>query len=414
MIREIECVAAFDAQKIAVRAALVAVIAADNFHSCIAAPDSQSCLAAVAAVRADRAHVLHFPGPRLVAICTRSQRTHGANIDAHAAFFAFQVIFFIRRDDRTHAAALHPQRPNVHGLAADAHAAVTQNATRPVEEHNRRPLLFLLMILRLHEFRFRGAVRKCHVLQFALAARVADRTVQGMIPQQHLDHALARLVHLRAVGTDDHAFAHHGGAGGLQLGHFFHLHQAHATRALQRQVRVVAKGRHLDARTLAGLNEQRSHRSRELLAVHCEIYISHREFSAPSQASVRSRLLSRTGTACLPNDLQTLYGTSSQTQWSASPPHPPADRTSGPACSPPGTACCRCLFSSRRQSENGSAFFPANPCLRGTGCTIRNFHGDKTSSCAKQTSRYIARHRSPPLRRNRAWNPPSPRNRNPC
>src|SRR5271155_1500786 len=153
MIREIEPIAALDAEKIAVRTTLVAVIAADNLHARIAAAHTQSRLAAVSAVRANGAYVLHFPGPRLVAIRSRGERAHRANVDAHAALFAFQMIFFIGRDDRTHASVLHAQRPNVHGLAADAHAAVTQNAPRTVKKPNRSPLLLFLMVLRLHEFR---------------------------------------------------------------------------------------------------------------------------------------------------------------------------------------------------------------------------------------------------------------------
>ena len=69
------------------------------------------------------------------------------------------------------------------------------------------------------------------------------------------------------------------GARGLQLGHLLHLHQAHAASALQRKIGVVAERRHLDAHALAGLNEQRPRRSRELLAVNCEIYISHGKFN---------------------------------------------------------------------------------------------------------------------------------------
>src|SRR5271169_5090447 len=103
-------------------------------------------------MRADRAHVVHLPRARLVAIRAGGQRTHGADVDAHATLFAFQMIFFIGSDEGTHAAVLHAESPNVHALAADAHAAVAENAARPVEEHHRRPLLLLLVVLRLHEF----------------------------------------------------------------------------------------------------------------------------------------------------------------------------------------------------------------------------------------------------------------------
>src|SRR5271154_3322613 len=188
MVGEIESVAAFHAQEIAVDAALVAVVAAHNFHAGIGAAHAQSRLAAVSTVGAGSAHMLHLPWPRLVAIGTGSQRAYRADINAHAALFAFEMVFFIGGNDGTHAAVLHPQRPHVHAFATDAYAAKAQNAARPVEINHRRPLLFLAMVLDVDELRLGSAVRERHVLQFAFAAGVAHRAVERVIAQQHLDH----------------------------------------------------------------------------------------------------------------------------------------------------------------------------------------------------------------------------------
>ena len=91
-MREIESVASFDAEKIAVDAALVAIVPAHDFHAGIGSAHAQRRLAAVGTVSAGRAHVLHLPGTRLVAIRARSQRAHRANVDAHAALFAFEMV----------------------------------------------------------------------------------------------------------------------------------------------------------------------------------------------------------------------------------------------------------------------------------------------------------------------------------
>src|ERR1700751_5781983 len=95
MIREVESVATLDAEEVSVRAALVAVIAADNFHSRVGAAHSERGFAAVAAMRADSADVLHLPRTGLVAICAGSQGTDGANVDTHAAFFALEMVFLV-------------------------------------------------------------------------------------------------------------------------------------------------------------------------------------------------------------------------------------------------------------------------------------------------------------------------------
>ena len=223
----------------------------------------------VPAMRADGAHIVHFPRTRLVAICSGSKRADRTNIDAHAAFFAFEMVVLVGRDDRTDATVLHAERPHVHAFAADAHTAIAQNAARPVEVHHRRPLLLFPVVLGLGEFGFRRAVGKRHVLQFALAAGIAHRAIQRMVAEHELEHRLARLTHLVAVRRNDHALGHGRGAGGLQLGHLLDLHDAHAARALQRESGVIAERGHFNAHALAGLDQQRARGGRDLLAVDC-------------------------------------------------------------------------------------------------------------------------------------------------
>jgi len=65
------------------------------------------------------------------------------------------------------------KREDVHAFAAHANAAITKDAARTIEENHWRPLLLVLMVLGLHEFRLGGAVGKRHVLQFALTAGIA-------------------------------------------------------------------------------------------------------------------------------------------------------------------------------------------------------------------------------------------------
>src|SRR5438034_8121697 len=93
VMREIECVAALDAKEIAVDTALVAIISAHDLHTGIGTTDAQSSFASITAMGASRANVLHLPGTRFVAIRARGQRAHGADVDAHAALFALEMIF---------------------------------------------------------------------------------------------------------------------------------------------------------------------------------------------------------------------------------------------------------------------------------------------------------------------------------
>ena len=68
MIEEIKGIAALDAEEVAIDPALIAVVATHNVHSCIGAPDAECRFAAITAMRANRANVLHFPRTGLVTI----------------------------------------------------------------------------------------------------------------------------------------------------------------------------------------------------------------------------------------------------------------------------------------------------------------------------------------------------------
>src|ERR1700694_2456399 len=161
-MRKVKSVASLDAQEIAVDPTLVTVVTADDLRAGFAPAHAQRGLASIPAVGADRAHVVHLPRTRLVAIGARGERADRTDVDAHTALFAVEMVVLIgrtdiRSNDGTDAAILHAESPNVHAFAADAHAAVAQDAARAVEIHHWRPLLFFLVVLGLHEFRLGGA-----------------------------------------------------------------------------------------------------------------------------------------------------------------------------------------------------------------------------------------------------------------
>src|SRR3990172_1859612 len=228
MLDEVIRVAALDAKKFTVDAAVVPVVAAQDF----VLADAQGGLAAVAAVRADRAEVGDLPRARLVAVGAAGERPHRTNVNAHAALFTFEVVAVVRGNLGMRAPAHDTERAHPHAFRADPHAAVTEDAARRVEVNDRRPLLLLDVALLLDETAFGGPVTKHHVLQLALASLVADRAIERMVAEQKLEHRPPRLRDLCRRGADDHALPHRDGAGGLELRRFLNLDQAHAARGL--------------------------------------------------------------------------------------------------------------------------------------------------------------------------------------
>ena len=253
MLREIKAKAPLHAQEILVDAAQVAVIRTQN----LVIAHAQRRLAPVRTMRAHRRNVVHLPGARFVAIRPAGQRPHRANVNAHPAFFAFQVIFAVGNDHAVRAAHPHAQGLHVHAFIAHPHAAETKNAPRSIVINELRPLFLRPVNLFLHKAAGIRAVAEHHVLQLALAALVAHRAIQRMIRQQKFQHVLARVADLLGVRSNDHALRGDHRAGRLQFRRFFDFHQAHPARRLQRKSGVVAERRHLRPDAPRCFEEQR-------------------------------------------------------------------------------------------------------------------------------------------------------------
>src|SRR5581483_1421676 len=136
---EIEGVAALHAQKFAIHARAIAIVGAND----LSISHSERGFAAVRAMRADSPDVLHLPGTRLIAIAAGCQRAHWADVDASAAFIAFEMVTTIRNDLGSRPAISDTERVYAQAFTADAHTAVTKDAARRIVKHNRRPLLFI-------------------------------------------------------------------------------------------------------------------------------------------------------------------------------------------------------------------------------------------------------------------------------
>src|SRR5438270_7774307 len=120
-VSEVEGIAALDAEEVTVDAALIAIVAAHDLHASGRPAHTQSRLTAVAAVGADGADVVHLPGTCLVTISSRGKCADRADVDAHAALFALEMILLVRRNERGDAAILDAERPDIHAFAANAH-----------------------------------------------------------------------------------------------------------------------------------------------------------------------------------------------------------------------------------------------------------------------------------------------------
>src|SRR5579862_5254781 len=119
-------------------------------------------------MRAYGGRVGHFPRPRFVAIGSAGERADGTDINAHAAFFAFEMVFAIWNDDGIYAALADAERFHAHAFIANTDAAEAQNAARRVVINRLGPFFFRSVIFFFDEAALVRAVTENHVLQFAL------------------------------------------------------------------------------------------------------------------------------------------------------------------------------------------------------------------------------------------------------
>ena len=90
-LNEVEAETAFGAEEVAVDAALVAIVGANDLRAVVGLAHAERDFAAVGAMGADGGDMVHLPGPRLVAIAAAGERAYRANVDAHAALLAVEL-----------------------------------------------------------------------------------------------------------------------------------------------------------------------------------------------------------------------------------------------------------------------------------------------------------------------------------
>jgi hypothetical protein len=102
----------------------------------------------------------------------------------------------------------------------------------------------------------RSVVVHVVLLQLALARLVADRTVDRVVQQEELEDGLLRRLRLLAGRVDDHALGHTRVARDLELRRLLDLDEAHAAVAGDREARVPAVVRDLDAGLVGRLDHR--------------------------------------------------------------------------------------------------------------------------------------------------------------
>ena len=227
----------------------------------------------------------HLPHARGEAVFVVRERAHGADVDD------------VARDDARHGqvlidphlgavAALRPAefRSAVDLLGeADAPGAVHAAVHLGLDEG--ADLLLWINAPELVRPADRLAVGHRLILQGALAALIAHRTIERVVLEQELEDPFLRLDDARGHGTHHHALGRRRGAGGLEFGYrpavsgVEHFHETGPALAHDGEVLVVAKVRNVRADAERGLQDGQALVHRDALIVEYECYLLIRHLS---------------------------------------------------------------------------------------------------------------------------------------
>ena len=189
------------------------------------------------------------------------ERGRGADVDALPALDADRVVHVGqvgRADDGVEPAAVLAEVVDALDFRADAHAPAAEHALFAVADHrvagkfDGEPLAPALEVPRAH------AHRIGQVLQFAVAVALAGLAVHVVVVQQQFDDVAAGLADFGRVGLHLHPFPDLRAARGHVVAHALHVDDAHAARAGQAQVGMVAEPRDADPQLLGRLHDRRA------------------------------------------------------------------------------------------------------------------------------------------------------------
>jgi len=133
----------------------------------------------------------------------------------------------------------------VHPLDFRAHtdAAPAENALVRVADHAGRGQVFLVVLALAREVPVANAHGVDEALELAVAVALAGVAVFRVVVDEQLDDIPPGLSDLLGVRVDLHAVGHRVAAGGHEVLHPFDLHDAHAARAFDGELRMVAQAR---------------------------------------------------------------------------------------------------------------------------------------------------------------------------
>ncbi len=212
-------------------------------------------VAVAGAMTAQGIGVGEIPRPRSETEIGIGECTNGTDID-HVAGEPGVVWLFVEGGHAVLESTVeHNQRLIFFNDVAVARTPLASDAPFAVDGNHRteRRGFFAVKTVVLHA-RIRRAELERVVLKRTLAALVAYRTIQRMVEESELQHALLRFFDFFRVGLDDHALTDRHRACSHHLRHLLHFDQTHPATAEGSEFFVVAENRNFYIHRFGGIH----------------------------------------------------------------------------------------------------------------------------------------------------------------
>ena len=171
----------------------------------------------------------HLPRTCAVSVGLVIERTDRAQVDNIRRQLVVDAHFDVGADQHVLGTTDRAELWHSRDFIPEPDAACAVNTARHIRGHERTDVFVFNNALAILVTGYVAPIPHCEILQFALAALIANRAIEGMVDEQEFHRRFLRSNRFGRFCEDLHALGNGSRTGRHRLWRFFDLNEAHAT-----------------------------------------------------------------------------------------------------------------------------------------------------------------------------------------